>query len=118
MYCNNVCGLTVQCPHIWKEQEPSVSDDVGIETQMLPLLHLPQAAVSSVHTHTHTINITSYKYTFSRPGALTGPINYIRAIYNTRHFLFPQMKKTIDSASVGEYVSHINHYYYTYVLCD
>ena len=33
--------------------EPSVSNDVGIETQMLTLLHLPQAAVSSVHTHTH-----------------------------------------------------------------
>ena len=97
----------VQHRHIWKEQEPSVSNDVGIETQMLPLLHLPQAAVSSLHTHTHTINITSYKYTFSRPGALTGPINYIRAIYNTRHFLFPQMKKTIDIPTLLVWVSMI-----------
>jgi pimeloyl-ACP methyl ester carboxylesterase len=40
--------------------------------------------------------VEAYKYTFSRPGTLTGPINYIRAIYKTRYFLFPRNRKTIN----------------------
>jgi pimeloyl-ACP methyl ester carboxylesterase len=40
--------------------------------------------------------VEAYKYTFSKPGALTGPINYIRAIYNTRHFIFSKVKKMIN----------------------
>jgi pimeloyl-ACP methyl ester carboxylesterase len=40
--------------------------------------------------------VEAYKYSFSRPGGLTGPINYIRAIYKTRSFFFPRTRKTID----------------------
>ena len=40
--------------------------------------------------------VEAYKYTFSKPGALTAPINYIRAIFNSQELLFPAEKKTIS----------------------
>ena len=51
--------------------------------------------------------VEAYKYTFSRPGALTGPINYIRAIYKTRYFLFPRNRKTINIPTLLLWVSYI-----------
>ena len=49
--------------------------------------------------------VEAYKYTFSKPGALTGPINYIRAIYNTRHFIFSKVKKMINVPTLLLWVS-------------
>ena len=55
--------------------------------------------------------VEAYKYTFSRPGALTGPINYIRAIYKTRYFLFPRNRKTINIPTLLLWVSSLPLYY-------
>ena len=52
--------------------------------------------------------VEAYKYSFSRPGGLTGPINYIRAIYKTRSFLFPRTRKTIDIPTLLLWVSSLS----------
>ena len=49
--------------------------------------------------------VEAYKYTFSKPGALTGPINYIRAVYNTPEILFPAEKKMIEIPTLIVWVS-------------
>ena len=49
--------------------------------------------------------VEAYKYTFSKPGALTGPINYIRAVYNTPEMLFPAEKKMIEIPTLIVWVS-------------
>ena len=40
--------------------------------------------------------VEAYKYTFSRPGALTGPINYYRAMFSSPKDSLPREKWTIS----------------------
>ena len=40
--------------------------------------------------------VEAYKYTFSKPGVLIVPLNYYRAMFNTRRSLSSTTRKTID----------------------
>ena len=40
--------------------------------------------------------VEAYKYSFSRPGALTGPINYYRAMFSSPKDSLPREKWTIS----------------------
>ena len=49
--------------------------------------------------------VEAYKYTFSKPGALTAPLNYYRALFNTRCSLSSTTRKTIDVPTLIIWVS-------------
>ena len=56
--------------------------------------------------------VEAYKYTFSKPGALTGPVNYYRTIScNIHQFLFPTVRKMIDIPTLIVWVSVIHAWY-------